>query len=104
MAVKMGIIVPKARPGVHAPPCWLLELAEPVRADILTPPEPYLGLASQAFLLCQGGCNQPPREGTLSEGPMTLRGLSSLRNKVDIACTPLLELGERKGPETKGDA
>lgn len=40
------IIVHEARPGVHAPPYWPLELVEPVRSDILTPPEPYLGLAS----------------------------------------------------------
>lgn len=71
------IIVCEARPGVLAPPCWLLELAEPVRSDLLTLPEPYLGLASQAFSLCQGGYNQPSWEGTLYVGTMAKPGFFS---------------------------
>lgn len=96
------IIVHEARPGVLAPPCWLLELAEPVRSDLLTLPEPYLGLASQAFSLCQCGV-QPAFMGRdplcRHHGQTWIFLLGTRWTLLTHFCWSL-----GKGPETKGDA
>jgi hypothetical protein len=100
---RWGIIVHPSPPQhTLAPPYWALELAEPV------------GHPDSTRTLPGPGCPGPPaRPGERT--PTIVRGDPqcgpgdpawdfSARKKVDILCSPLLELGGRKGLETQGDA